>query len=201
MVISNGFEVPDKHRTGRSEYLLCRECELRFSLWETCAANWFYNWEPAQESLDEKGIIYKDINYPEFRLYCLSLLWRLSVSTLEYFDAVSLSSDDSETIRIALLSSDTLDSKFPICFTKLVKPDGEVFPISMQPYVTGQGSGKCFHLITNGLVHDFWLSDQRNNLSLKHCSLRPTGTLVVPIFPFMDFPPVKAQIALANKND
>lgn len=123
----------------------------------------------------------------------------MSESNLDYFERVSLTAADRETIRQALLSDDTLDFQFPVCFTRLEKPDGELFPISMQPYTTGEGQGRCVHLITNGFVHDFWVSDQLDNLPLRMCALRPEGTLVVPIFPYLNFPPVREQIARANK--
>lgn len=50
--------------------------------------------------------IYKNIDYLNFKLGMLSVLWRASISNLDFFKDVNLSNEDSENIRLMLYNKE-----------------------------------------------------------------------------------------------
>jgi hypothetical protein len=195
----------DQNPTGHSEYLLCRVCEKLFSAWETCAANWFYNWDPVVAEEIPGLILYKELRYEEFRLYCLSVLWRMSISSLPYYKRVDVGASAEETLRKALLEGDPLEGRWPIGFKKIVKPDGEDVALSAEPYPRLIDGKTSFHLLTNGIMHEFYMDSigEEDEVLVQGCLTR-AGTLAVARLSYFDHPVIgpqmRAQIDAYNRN-
>ncbi|RYZ84547.1 MAG: hypothetical protein EOP04_17800 [Proteobacteria bacterium] len=200
IVIKHGLEAIDRHRTGRSEHLLCEHCEGRISKWEKYAADWLYNRAlvPAVESESESGTIYSGIDYEKFRLYCLSVLWRMAESSISFYEGVRLQASDAELIRKALMAEDPMDGSFPVCLFRIIGPNGELFPATVQPYQTVSARHTSFHLITNGFAHDFWVRGYEHLPYVKECSLKRDGRLAVPSILYSDYAPIQDVITHAS---
>ncbi len=169
---------------------MCDRCEKHLNKWETCAANWLYNWEPDVVIKCEAGIIYEQIRYHEFRLYCLSVLWRMSISKFDYFRLVALGDALEEKLRLALLNEDTLDGLYPVGLTKIVSPNGSDIAFSMQPFRGCPEQGESYHLLTNGFLHDFWIDGYEESSAILHSCLTRDGTMSVPVFSYFEHPKI-----------
>ena len=82
-----------KHKTkflqkGVREKLLCDKCEQQFSKYENYASKMFNSSTKAIKSGDE--IIANNIDYNLFKLHHLSVLWRISISSLKIFNNINL---------------------------------------------------------------------------------------------------------------
>lgn len=88
---------------GIREYMLCLSCEKRLNVYETYVAKLWKKDFP--EMVQDNMFIMKDIDYGLFRLFHLSILWRASVSTLDFFKHVSLGKHE-EIIRTMILNYD-----------------------------------------------------------------------------------------------
>ncbi len=88
---------------GIREKLLCRNCEIQLSKYERYARTAFDGRE-TEMPLDGV-IIVKDVDYNKFKLFLLSILWRASVSSLDFFSQVSLGLHENK-IREMILSND-----------------------------------------------------------------------------------------------
>ena len=75
---------------GLSEKLLCRACEQRFSAHEKYAADVMRGRLGHRAQVIGNEILIHDVDYAPFKLFQLSILWRASVSTLDFFRLVSL---------------------------------------------------------------------------------------------------------------
>jgi hypothetical protein len=78
----------DIRQKGIWEKLLCKDCEQRFSKWESYAKRVFYP-EPAFQRRQDRLVIL-DVDYAKFKLFQLSVLWRASVSGRKEFQYVDI---------------------------------------------------------------------------------------------------------------
>lgn len=100
-VLSTKRERPrPMEQAGARERLLCIDCETKLSRWETYAANVFANIVITNQ--DTKPFITVDrIDYRKFKLFELSILWRVSVASHSLFRKVDLGSHE-EKMRYSL---------------------------------------------------------------------------------------------------
>lgn len=111
-------------RHGMVEYLLCGDCEQRFSALEDYAKKFFYgrsNPIRLQLPINEDSFV---AEYKQMKLFQLSLLWRASEARGEFFSAVSLSDQHKERLRLMLLNNDAgrEDEYFCAMFRLVVSP-------------------------------------------------------------------------------
>jgi hypothetical protein len=67
-------------------------------------------------------------DYLKFRLFLLSLLWRMGVSKLEFFEDVNLGGKHEKALRLALMSENSLDAEQYSCALIGVLIDGTFSP-------------------------------------------------------------------------
>lgn len=75
---------------GLREYLLCGCCEGRLRAWETYAAGILRNLPDTTQAGPGEVIEVRDVNYGKFKLFQLSLLWRVGVATHASFAEAAL---------------------------------------------------------------------------------------------------------------
>ncbi len=205
VTINDGNLKTDQNPAGLWEYLLCGGCEKRINNWETYAANWFYNWDPIIAEEIPGCVLYKDLRFEEFRLYCLSVLWRMSVSSLPYYNRVDVGHSAAETLRIALIEGDPLEECWPVGFKKIVNPSGGDVALSVEPYSVLIDGKKSFYLLTNGFLHEFYMDSMGidDGLLAQGCLSR-AGTLAVARMPYPDHPvigrAIRGQIKASKNN-
>ncbi len=90
---------------GYYEPLLCKDCEGKISKYEThVALRWGHQFP--EKIVEENVYITMDLDYTQFRLFQLSILWRASVSKgLRAFEKVNLGHHE-EIIRQMILNGD-----------------------------------------------------------------------------------------------
>lgn len=79
-VVSTGEEEPRRFHRTFSEKLLCSPCEERLSRWEGYASRVFSGGVPLTGVRHGKALYLKGIDYSNFKLFLMSLLWRFSVT-------------------------------------------------------------------------------------------------------------------------
>lgn len=104
---------PPKRQTGEFESgILCQECERRLSRYEEYGKRMVFGNTAAKSQRLIKNIGNRNIleisgnvyDYRKFKLYLLSILWRASISGRKFFENISLSPTDNETLRVMLLN-------------------------------------------------------------------------------------------------
>jgi hypothetical protein len=96
-----------RRRSGYSEPLLCRECEARFSKLETYFADvWQHPTKRIRpEAIEEGTLEITGFEYRRFKLFHLSLIFRMGVSNLAPFSNIRLG-PRLERLRSMLLDED-----------------------------------------------------------------------------------------------
>jgi hypothetical protein len=103
---SNKEENNYYEQKGIREYLLCKKCEDKLSVFEKYIKEDFYK-NIKKLITDYKTIYYiQGLNYQAIKLFQLSVIWRATVSTNKYFEEIKLAPKHQERIRIMLNNSD-----------------------------------------------------------------------------------------------
>jgi hypothetical protein len=95
-----------KRRKGFTERLFCAACESRFNRWETYFANVWLN--PAKTKrprrLYDKLIQVPGLDYTQFKLFHLSVIWRAGIAKHPMFSNVRLGGQEQK-LRTRILDS------------------------------------------------------------------------------------------------
>ena len=158
-VIPNDPAKSEKYgQKGIREKLLCEKCEQKFSRWEKYAKETFSD---GKIKIERSGKIFKlaDLNYRSFKLFLLSLLWRMGVSKLKFFSLADLGSKHLEILRVALLNEDPLEPLQYPCLMSAVHINGKFYTdwIS-QPAHNKSGNYHCHSVVINGILFTFYVT-------------------------------------------
>lgn len=95
-------------RKGLSEPLLCAECEGLIGRYETYFANIWYGAHglPSEIPAGVGRVVKSSLNYTQFKLFHLSILWRASVATIDEFQVVTLG-PHQDRLREMILAGDS----------------------------------------------------------------------------------------------
>ncbi|MCB1209556.1 MAG: hypothetical protein KDK97_09530 [Verrucomicrobiales bacterium] len=105
--VANG--VVKRGQKGYWERLLCVDCEAAISRHERHSRRLFVDPLPPQISGSKRIREHPRLDYTAFKLFCLSILWRASVSSLAIFGHVKLGPHE-EVIRQILLTGNAGDT-------------------------------------------------------------------------------------------
>jgi hypothetical protein len=171
---------------GEREKLLCDECEQRFSDYERHAAVFYRGAIEAFSDTSRSEFVYgkslkftrrggdgnpttaavpmllqvEGVNYAQMKLFLLSLLWRMGVSSLYFFREVELGLHEAK-IRNMLLNNNPGEPDVYPCQLRLVEIEKRLLTdCQLQPR-KGRFDGKTFYrLFSTGVRFDFWVSNQ-----------------------------------------
>ncbi|MBS1911506.1 MAG: hypothetical protein JST22_05940 [Bacteroidetes bacterium] len=120
----NWLATPKIVQKGYTDRLLCRECEGRFARIEDYGARLFNGnlHDPAsiRTRNDAEGFIVQGVDYRQYKLLQLSILWRAGISTLKECASVQLGARHEERLRCMLLSSDPGSCEQYPCITTIL---------------------------------------------------------------------------------
>ena len=137
-------DFPKRSRTGvYDEKIVCQDCEQLFLRWDDYGCK-FLQAPPSAHRIEHdsggRDIAYvvDPVNYDYLRLFVLSVLWRASVSTQEFFHKVNLGPLE-DRLRTMILSADPggLDD-FGMIFLRYVSPPGGGFPCPYRGELQGR---------------------------------------------------------------
>lgn len=85
---------PGKHRTiahkGIYERLLCKKCEVKLAQWEGYARQVLYGENSSKISMANSNGFEFIVDYTKFKLFQVSILWRIGISTRKEFSSINL---------------------------------------------------------------------------------------------------------------
>jgi hypothetical protein len=181
IVSSNACERDKLAQKGMREQMLCDSCEQHLSKWEDYACRVLFADEAKLESRSEKAIHLDGIEYPKFKLFLLSILWRMSVAKSEFWKQVQLGPLE-ERLRQCLLNSDPMSADdFPCLLCPVlidgVLDQGWLFPpdrIRIKGHV-------AYRIIINGILFCFIASSHAKSLKLGKHTINEAGKMRLSI--------------------
>lgn len=144
---------------GIREKLLCKDCELQLSKYEKYTSEMFQGRKNLQNS-EVNGLIHvKGINYHNFKLFMMSILWRSGVSSLRMYQNVKLGKHE-EKLRL-LIASDNPGGKqdYPFMISPIVHKGERELDLIVAPSRSRVMNHKCYRFVFSGLAVAFLVSN------------------------------------------
>ena len=188
---------PDKKKkieqTGFREKLLCHECDnLLIGKHERYAKDIIHNiLSRIKSKLILRLLTLNDIDYKSFKLFQLSILWRVSISSLYEFSKINLSDYENDTLRRMILEQYPGEPKdfgcqlvYPVFKNKIIrrtiKPEIIIPP--EDPIIIG--NYEAYRMFFNQLHWIFFITDKDSGI-YSELFLSKSGTL--PVFKIKKF--------------
>ncbi|ACL04919.1 hypothetical protein Dalk_3229 [Desulfatibacillum aliphaticivorans] len=182
----SGVHSRGVRQTGEfDKNILCQPCDNgTLGKLDRYASLILYGGNPKifENRIDPDGIKYTycaDIDYSQFKLFLLSLLWRASISQRRFFAEVNLGPHE-ERIRQMLINSEPGDQlKYPCLIMTYLHTKKYIEEIVAQPSRARVNGGYVYTFPIGGMVYVFFVSEHIIPGSLKDLSISPKGELKI----------------------
>jgi hypothetical protein len=186
-------EVKVPPQDGPKEPLLCSCCDQRIGRIEQYFKEFFVDKKGIEtQRIDNNIHEIKNYQYKEVKLFVLSLLWRLSVSSIENF-SIKIDIDDQEILRRMLLNEDAgVSSDFPF-YTFFLRIDGkDDSRIMMNPIEIDRNILNSVIIYISGIL--FWVSKAKLNTGFSSDALFSEREWLCRKLNLFDMPNLKKRI-------
>jgi hypothetical protein len=172
---------------GMREKLLCKKCESQFSGYEGYASGVLYGETFAAENLGAITSV-GGIEYHRFKLFLMSVLWRLDATTLPFWRDVNIGSSHREALRTMLRAEDPGEPwQYGCSILRLLHGD-KPFTGLISSAAGAKIEGHHLHaVIVDGFVFSFCVSSHKPRF-LDPGFLQKDGRLVILAREFTDVP-------------
>lgn len=174
-IISSDPTKPElKEQKGVTEHLLCTKCDTeRVQRNEEHLARVIFGGYPLDGKQDSRVLRVTGYNYQKVKNGLLSVLWRMSITSDDYFKAVKLGPKHEENIRQALL----LDSKFgeeeyPILLTAPFFEGNFLGDWILPPDPARVGHNRVYRCLISGLLFTFFVGSAPLDEKIRPLILR-----------------------------
>ena len=181
-IVSSDPAKPDRTiRKGIREYLLCLDCEQRFSKWESYSSRVLFGDAAKLVRRSGKRVFLQGIDYPKFKLFLMSLLWRMGVASGPIWKEVDLGPHE-EKLRLALLSGDPLTANDYSCLLIGVLVDGK-FDLGwfLPPQGSRANGHRIYRVIINGVAFVFFVSGHHHPLNLGRIAINEKNEMTLAV--------------------
>ena len=160
---------------GEREQLLCQECETHLSVHERYICETFRN-SRLQAVRRGNLQLFAGLNYSHIRLFFLSILWRMSISSLAFFRDVDLG-PRAEHLRQKILADDP-GEPYEYGFTCTIPVIDDTFyrDFILQPHAVRVDGRRVYRTVLGGLVVLYYVSRQRLPQSQESVFMRKDGS-------------------------
>lgn len=156
-----------KLHTGYFEAdILCKNCDnIILGKLENYASKILYGGKvkgvTLRNEINQHGVEFitcYGVDYKQFKLFLLSLIWRFSISKNEFYHFVNLG-EHEEKIRKMILDGDAGDVlDYPCSICSYRRHTDLPFQIMSQPLKHRHNGGICYSVVMNGLLFTFYIS-------------------------------------------
>ena len=173
-----------KHRyeqKGIREPLLCEECEVKLSKYENHTRLIFYGGTGIYFT-NGNPLKIEGINYQYFKLFQLSILWRASVSKLEFFNDVNLGPHEEKIRKMILDEKPGSKLKYPCMFFMMLMEPKEVLDAFIySPQMMKIDGHRVFRFIFGGGFWIFFVSNHTHMIRFPKFVLNEDGSILIPL--------------------
>ncbi len=188
--ILNNSKIFDISTNGYKEFLLCFDCEKKLGNYETYSSKVLSNLNKSPFKISDNGIfkIYENIEYKRIKLFVLSILWRSSIASDNFFCDINLNKKHEEKIRLLLLSDDPgMELEYPFFLYEIEKdkshsPDTDDIHLTIKkPYSNKMNGHHIYIFICLGVVFYIFASSHMETIGNHLNSPKLNNFLYIPI--------------------
>lgn len=174
---------------GIREYLLCGDCEVKLSKYENYAAETIYaknlgnkaTIKNSSETPDQQYFTYEyeGFSYTDFKLFLLSLLWRVIIS--KSFNTPEVDEKIVEKLRLAVHNQDPLDFDDFGCLLQVIKyKKGKIAGgFILDSFLTKNENSQILNILIDGFMYSFYLDSKQLPSDKKDFFLKKDGTMII----------------------
>lgn len=182
LIPSINEEKAHYEQKGIRENLLCEECEEQLSKYEKYTSQLFYGGEGVYYT-NENPIRIEGIDYKKFKLFQLSLLFRASVSNLDFFKNINLGPHEEKIRKMLINENPGGENDYP-CIILIPEMRGRL--MSDELIITPEEIKKFedhrqYRFILGGCFWVYIVSSHTSMFSFKEFFLKENGKLLIPI--------------------
>lgn len=189
VMLSNDPGHHHRRRPGGhyDEELLCDSCERRFWPWDTYGAEFFLNRlrTEGQPWIASNGEVlayqFENIDYTQLKLFAISLLWRASATTNEFFRRVKIGPYEAAARQMILNENAGTADEFATMIIRWVAqpPHEQLAELQMSPYKAKLEGVNEVKLFLAGAVMHVKLDQRPYPAPFPELILRPRCPLTV----------------------
>lgn len=167
----------EKSNCNPTEYLLCADCEHFLNInYERYGVSVLRDHKNIIKNKDH--VIIKNFDYKKFYLYLISIFWRASISSEDYYASVSLSAELNELLRECIIRNEIkisrhsnlkIDVFFRVCVFRVVDPTKNLSDDYLKGMMTNFGFEKqndgrilAYYIFIEGFAIYFCLSSLKD---------------------------------------
>ena len=184
---SNSFS-----QKGIREFLLCNSCEQKIGNFEHYASLVFKsNLSGLSMHRDGPLIFVEGINYKKFKLFLLSIIWRASISSREFFKQVSLGPHE-ESLRLLLMNEEPGPAlKYPCLIGGVTLGSGKPSDVIVEPRRVEIGAQTAYNMVIGNYSLLQFVSNQPPTGASPDIFLKENGSLVLMVRSATEVGPIK----------
>ncbi len=166
---------------GPKEHLLCERCEQRLGRYEKYAKEAIHLSRHDIDILQDDNIaVIANLDYRKVKLFLLSVIWRMSVSSLPQCESVVLG-EHEDIIRRMIIEDDPGESgKYPIAAMLPLINGNMQEGWLITPFVSKQDDGNIYATILGGILYYICVAPKADLLDPRFV-LKESGTWAMPM--------------------
>jgi hypothetical protein len=171
---------------GLREPLLCGSCERLLAEHERYVSLVFRGNIQTKTRRSGNLVTVTGLDYAHFKLFGLSILWRASVSTMPFFQEVSLGKHE-DIVRLALLNSEPGPShRLSIMINGLAVDNEPIYKLIVEPTRSKIDGHNCYRFVFGSLIWVFVVSGHAITETMRQVVLNEEGTFKMLISEFRE---------------
>ena len=170
-----------KGQGGIKEPLLCFDCDNYLSNYENYASKILSgDIQLTYSQVTPKTRKISGIDYNKFKLFQLSLLWRSSVSSQDFFNQVRLGPIHENQIRNLILNRNPGPAeKYPCIMIRIINVGNVVNDLMIQPVPIHIENHKVYRFIMAGFTWLFFVSTHKIPYNFQIVKLDESGNIII----------------------
>lgn len=190
-IIEKSGETPkfQQKQKGLAERLLCQRCEIKISRWEDYARRTIYGPRDPRKikTSPERVALFDDVDYKRFKLFLLSMLWRISISGLPEFRKVRLGRHEEKMRKMLYGDDPGSEDDYGCLITSVIfdiddrDKNENLRKFMLSPESIRTHGHICYRVFIGGSLYIFVVSKHRIPAKIKGFFLNRSNQLPVLI--------------------
>lgn len=166
---------------GIWEHLLCQKCDNeRLAPYETSLRKFIYGGIKFKAAKDGDHLRLKDLDYTNLKLALISILWRMSKSTHEFFSAVTLGKNHEDRMRGMIFDGNPGSFlEYPIAVTAPLFEGEFVGDWTLNPHAIRIGKHRVYRCLIGGMIFFIHVSSAEYEPHARELFLHDDGSLLI----------------------
>ena len=171
-IIDTGAEYKERWaQKGLREPLLCEICEGQLSSYERYMSLVFSGAVNTTVERERQFQKISGIDYYQFKLFALSVLWRASATDLTFFSKVNLGKYQDIARKLLVARDPGRDNQFPILIGGVTINGEPLNGVILEPTSSKVDGHFCYRFLFGGLIWVFIVSGHKLSSTLNHAIL------------------------------